>query len=69
MNPLAKDAALLIVDVQKGFDDLSWGHRNNPEAKENISDLLSYWRRSGLKIFHIRHLSMEEGFSKFSTRK
>ena len=61
MNPRAKEAALVIVDVQRGFDDLSWGRRNNPEAEKNISGLLSYWRQSDLPIFHVRHLSLEDG--------
>lgn len=60
-GPTAKTAALIIIDVQKGFDEPSLGRRNNPESEDNISDLLSYWRRSGLPIFHVRHLSVEEG--------
>ena len=24
-------AALIVTDVQKGFDDLRWGSRNNPK--------------------------------------
>ncbi len=49
------------MDVQKGMEDPSLGHRNNPQAEENIVELLSCWRRSGLPIFHVRHLSLEEG--------
>ncbi|CAN5615049.1 cysteine hydrolase family protein [soil metagenome] len=61
MDPTAKRAALIVVDVQKGFNDPFWGRRNNPEAEENISELLSCWRGSDLPVFHVRHLSIEEG--------
>ena len=49
--------ALLVIDVQKGLDDPSWGKRNNPEAESNIASLLSRWRKQKLPIIHIRHCS------------
>ena len=48
---------LIIVDVQKGFDDSRWGHRNNVHAEENMRKLLEAWRRTDRPIFHIRHRS------------
>lgn len=54
--------ALILVDVQKAF--LHWEadglQRNNPDALENISKLLSACRASGVKVFHIRHASTEK---------
>lgn len=53
------EVALLIIDVQKGFDDPSWGHRNNPDAEEKIAQLLTHWRSHSRPIIHIRHCSVE----------
>ena len=50
--------ALLVIDVQKGLDDPSWGKRNNPQAESNIALLLSQWRKQKLPIIHIRHCSV-----------
>ena len=51
--------ALLLIDLQKGFDSLEYwgGQRNNPEAEDNASDLLKIWRQNSLPIFHIQHCS------------
>ena len=56
---LSKQTALIVVDVQKGFDDPKWGQRNNPEAEDNIAKLLAAWRQTQCPVFHIQHLSRE----------
>lgn len=53
-----KQTALLVIDVQKGLDDPSWGKRNNPNAESNIALLLAKWRKYELPIVHIRHCSV-----------
>ena len=58
-NSLPRDAALIIIDMQKAIDHSSWGQRNNPEAEQNIAALLNAWRASGRPIYHIRHDSAE----------
>jgi nicotinamidase-related amidase len=58
---LPKDAALVLIDVQKGFDDPRWGRRNNPEAETNIARLLTAWRKTGRPMFHIQHRSRRPG--------
>jgi nicotinamidase-related amidase len=60
---IAKNAALIVIDVQKGFDDARMGKRNNPSAEKNIARLLDVWRASGRPIIHVRHDSVEPGSS------
>jgi nicotinamidase-related amidase len=54
---LPTNAALIVIDVQQGFLDPSWGPRNNPDAELNIARLISAWRRDGRPIHHIHHSS------------
>jgi nicotinamidase-related amidase len=57
---LPRATALIVIDVQAGFDHPKWGKRNNPNAEENVAKLLAAWRESERPIFHIQHLSTEE---------
>lgn len=54
-------AALLVIDVQKGFDAPGWGARNNPEAESVIASLLEAWRAAGWPVVHAQHVSVEPG--------
>ncbi|WP_121640316.1 cysteine hydrolase family protein [Virgibacillus sp. Bac330] len=49
--------ALILVDVQKAFDDKKWGERNNQEAEENMRKILQFWREKKWIVFHIQHTS------------
>ncbi len=61
MQKLPGDAVLLIIDVQKGFDNPIWGSRNNPAAESNIAALLKTWRQTKRPVFHVQHLSRSIG--------
>lgn len=52
---------LILIDIQKGFDDPKWGARNNPNAEDRAADLLTHWRAAGRPVIHIQHVSVEEG--------
>ena len=52
--------ALVIVDVQRGFDDNGhWGRRNNLSCERNIAALLADWRAAGHPVVLVRHDSSE----------
>jgi nicotinamidase-related amidase len=51
------NVALLIIDVQKAFEETSWGKRNNPNAEENMQKLMKLWRDQNRPVIHIQHAS------------
>ena len=54
--------ALIVVDVQRGFDDSEfWGPRNNAACEENVGALIAGWRDSGQPIVFVRHHWDEDG--------
>lgn len=59
MSTFKNNAALIIIDVQEGFDDPMWGHRNNPHAEANTATLLGIWRERKLLVFHVQHVSRD----------
>ncbi|MFS0866478.1 cysteine hydrolase family protein [Microbacterium sp. 179-B 1A2 NHS] len=54
--------ALVVVDVQAGFDDAAyWGPRNNPDCEQNIAALIGRWRDRGWPLVFVRHDSASPG--------
>jgi nicotinamidase-related amidase len=59
---MADRIALVVVDVQKAFEDAAyWGPRNNPAFEENVGKLIDAWREHGQPVVFVRHDSVEEG--------
>lgn len=59
-NALQGRPALILVDIQKGFDKVDYygGERNNPQAELNAQRLLEHWRKQGLPLFHIQYSAL-----------
>lgn len=52
-------AALVVIDVQRGFDDAAyWGARDNPDCEANVAALIAAW--NGPRVY-VRHDSGEPG--------
>ncbi|MFF8677778.1 cysteine hydrolase family protein [Streptomyces sp. NPDC015237] len=59
---IARNAALVVVDVQQGFEEVGyWGTRNNPSADDNIAALIDGWQASGRPVVFVRHDSVTPG--------
>jgi len=56
------NAALIVVDVQEGFDDEAFaGKRNNPEADRNIEAIIKVWEQARRPIVVVQHNSISAG--------
>lgn len=50
--------ALIVIDVQKGFDDGAfWGPRNNPDCEMNVFNLIKAWRDQQWPVVFVKHNS------------
>ncbi|MFI0976981.1 cysteine hydrolase family protein [Streptomyces sp. NPDC021093] len=56
---ITQNTALVVIDVQQGFEDPFWGNRNNPSADDNIAVLIDAWQSAGRPVVFVRHDSEE----------
>ena len=54
---LPSTTALLLIDVQRAWDDPAWGVRSTPGAETNVARLLAAFRAAGRPVLHVRHAS------------
>lgn len=55
--------ALIVIDMQRGFDDESiWGRMSNPACEENVRALIDAFTVAGEPVVVVRHDSLEPGF-------
>ncbi|MEV4312535.1 cysteine hydrolase family protein [Actinocrispum sp. NPDC049592] len=51
--------ALIVIDVQLGFDSPDLPPRNNPSSESNIRELVTAWQAAGEPIVLVRHDSLK----------
>jgi nicotinamidase-related amidase len=57
LKKIDRRSALIVIDVQLGFDDPAWGARNNPLAEACVALLIKTWREAGAPLLHVHHCS------------
>ena len=55
LKTFGQNAALLVIDMQLGFDDPAWGARNNLQAESNVANVIAAWRAIGGLVIHVHH--------------
>nr|WP_321486085.1 cysteine hydrolase family protein [uncultured Draconibacterium sp.] len=62
MSLKEQNAALILIDFQKGFEQGEYldKNRNNKDAEKNASIILNKWRELNLPVFHIIHSSINQ---------
>ena len=59
---IPENAALVMIDVQKGFERADrWGRRDNPGAEEHMETLQRSWLESNRPLVVVQHDSIEPG--------
>ncbi|GAA2983473.1 nicotinamidase-related amidase [Microbacterium terrae] len=54
--------ALVVIDMQRAFDDLSfWGQTTNPQCEANVAALADAWASRGEPVVVVRHDSVSPG--------
>lgn len=55
MDTAGRKTALLVIDMQAGFDDPAWGERNNPLVEANVAALIEACRATAVPVIHVHH--------------
>src|ERR1700722_12264539 len=58
LKKIDQGPALIVIDMQNGFDETTWGARNNPQAEARVALLMSTWRSAAATLLHVHHCSV-----------
>ena len=58
MKEINQRPVLIVIDMQIGFDEATWGPRNNPQAEACVALLINTWRKAAATVLHVHHCSV-----------